>query len=85
MEDLLEAKAQPNYHQFIQGLPKVSSCLNEQKSEASTLLTSACDEKTESVSIQLTDGTHLSIVDETFMTNMSLGPRIGRNKRNKQR
>jgi hypothetical protein len=85
VEELLEVKAQPNYSQFVHGLPKGSTNTTELKSEVSTRLTSACDEKTETVSIMLTEGTNLSLVDATFMTNMSLGPRIGRNKRNKQR
>lgn len=69
----------------MQGLPKTSNNTTEQKSEVSTLLTSAFDEKTETISIVLTDGGTLSIIDATFMTNMSLGQKIGRNKRNKQR
>jgi hypothetical protein len=67
------------------GLPKRSLGSNEQRSEASTLLTSNCDGKSESCSIRLTDGTQLSIVDDTFMTNVSLGPAVGRNKKLKQR
>ena len=85
IEELLEIKAQPNYHQFVQGLPKRSLNSNEQRSEASTLLTSNCDGKSETISMMLTDGTHLSIADDTFMTNVTLGPTGGRNKKLKQR
>jgi hypothetical protein len=83
LEDLLEPKTHPNYNQFIQGLPKVAG--SEYKSDASTMLTS--DEKTESVSIQLTNGTNLSSVvdDETFMTNISLGKEANRKKKTKLR
>lgn len=87
LEDLLEIKAQPNYQQFLQGLTaKNSLYANEQKSEASTLLTSNADgiTNTESESMQLTDGTHLSIVNDTFMNNVTLGKQA-RNKKLKQR
>lgn len=85
IEELLEIKAQPDYQQFVQGLPKRSLNSIEQRSEASTLLTSNADGKSETISIMLTDGTHLSIADDTFMTNVTLGPTGGRNKKLKQR
>ena len=83
VEELLEIKAQPNYQQFVQGLSKGSLPSNDQRSDASTLLTSNCDAET--LSILLTDGTHLSIVDDTFMTNVTLGQKGERNKKLKQR
>jgi hypothetical protein len=87
IEELLEVHAQPNYQQFISGLPKNASAMAAVErggSDVSTMLTSACDEKTDSISIQLTDGTCLSI-DETYKTQMSLIIGGTRNQRNKQR
>lgn len=53
VEELLEVHAQPNYQQFISGLPKNASATttHEQKSDVSTMLTSACDDKMDSISI----------------------------------
>jgi hypothetical protein len=60
-------------------MPKTAKHTSERQSDISTFQTSTFDDRTDSISLLLSNGTHLSsVADETFMTNMSQ-PKLGRN------